>query len=526
MDVIKDIDHLVEYDLAMYINKLDPIKALNKITYNLSLSQSELHTINKNQRDVDVINKSSEDAKNLRKKIQIANEEIYSTNIIFTFYSSNLEKIFKIISAFKAKLYSKQIISEVTNFRHLEFYLSNLPLNIRSKYLKNNLYITTSALANIYPFYATNIIDISGVLLGYTKNDRRVCILDIFSNKYENPNMCIFGSSGTGKSYFTKLFILRNFFKGRMQIILDIEKEYSALVNNLEGYEISSNSYYNILQIKKEESTKDNFLALKIDHVVDVFKKLAVVKNVDIDIMKKELKELYNEFNITDDVDTIILKQEGDTIDLEEQIIPKEEFPTLRDWLRYTKNESIEKMLKDNIDGVLNFFSNTTNIDMNNSLYSISNKEILGNGLIVKYILEYVLEENLGEKQTIIYIDEVWKYTKNEEILSSITNMYKTIRKRNGAIVTITQDIADFFTYKDGRYAKGVLNNSTFKFVFRLNYEDSQIYSKILNTSKEDFSQLKKGEAYLSVANNNLPLVIIPSNFERKILNEDDSFCK
>ena len=129
LDFIKDIDKNLNYDMSFYIKKLDTYKILNDIRYTIGLSQSERKTSSSNQNNTDILDKSSKEAKELRRKIQIENQEIFNLNIIITFYSENLDTLYKVVSRYKAKLYSKNFISEITNFRHLEYYLFNLPLN-------------------------------------------------------------------------------------------------------------------------------------------------------------------------------------------------------------------------------------------------------------------------------------------------------------------------------------------------------------------------------------------------------------
>ena len=43
--------------------------------------------------------------------------------------------------------------------------------------------------------------------------------------KYKNANMCVFGTSGAGKSYYIKLNILRYRLFGIEQYVIDPEKE-------------------------------------------------------------------------------------------------------------------------------------------------------------------------------------------------------------------------------------------------------------------------------------------------------------
>ena len=65
---------------------------------------------------------------------------------------------------------------------------------------------------------------------------RQVFIDRYDTKKYKNANLCIFGTSGAGKSFYTKLLILRNRLLGIEQYIIDPEREYETLCNNLDVY--------------------------------------------------------------------------------------------------------------------------------------------------------------------------------------------------------------------------------------------------------------------------------------------------
>ncbi len=68
--------------------------------------------------------------------------------------------------------------------------------------------------------------------------------------------MCIFGTSGAGKSFFTKLMILRYAILNLEQYIIDPDREYTILGENLNGTVIklgpSSKTYVNVLDIREE----------------------------------------------------------------------------------------------------------------------------------------------------------------------------------------------------------------------------------------------------------------------------------
>jgi len=80
-----------------------------------------------------------------------------------------------------------------------------------------------------------------------------------------------------GKSYYTKLLILRNRLFGIEQYIIDPEREYINICNNLEGtlFKIgpTSETFINPLDIREEsiEDSSKGYLATKIRKINRIF---------------------------------------------------------------------------------------------------------------------------------------------------------------------------------------------------------------------------------------------------------------
>lgn len=521
LDIIKDIDKTIEYDLSIFLNKQNPLNLLSKLTYTLAVNQSELSTIKKTQRNIDVITKSSTQIEELRRKIQIDNEEVYSINIVISFYSSDYSKIKNLFSSYRAKLYSKGIGVNVTNFRHLEFYLSNLPLNIKNDFFQNNLILTTKSVSNIFPFFTDSIVDVEGIPLGNTKINKRMCMINIFSNKYENSNMCVLGSSGSGKSYFIKLCILRNYFKDRVQIVLDIEDEYSKLCSNLQGVNVFKDTGFNIFQITPNDLLEEDYLTAKINRIIDFLYRVLEIK-IDKESLFKEIEQLYKSFGITSDINSVMKKQDENALSIYDEIIDEDKFPTINDYISKTKYKTLKKKLSESLNSTLKPFLLQNKYNSNSKLFVLNLTPFRENETMIEQILEYIKRQLTLEKEIIIYIDELFKYIRFEKILDIVCDMYKSIRKRRASIICVTQDITDFFRYKEGYYANSIINNSSFKVIFKTEFEDSQVLNKVIKVENEVLSALKKGEAFLVINKNNVHIQIHANNFERIILNEDD----
>ena len=83
--------------------------------------------------------------------------------------------------------------------------------------------------------------------------------------------------AGAGKSFYTKLLILRCRLLGIEQYIIDPEREYNNLCKNLNGLLLklghSSDSYINIFDIREEslEEGEQGYLANKISKLIGFF---------------------------------------------------------------------------------------------------------------------------------------------------------------------------------------------------------------------------------------------------------------
>ena len=83
-----------------------------------------------------------------------------------------------------------------------------------------------------YPFISSNIFDKNGVFIGTNIYNNSLIFIDKYDvNKYKNANISIFGTSGSGKSFFIKLMIIRYRLLGIEQYVIDPEREYINICN-------------------------------------------------------------------------------------------------------------------------------------------------------------------------------------------------------------------------------------------------------------------------------------------------------
>ena len=559
MQVMNDIPENYEYDIAMHIKKQDIKKVLNDITYNIAQTGSEIKTTNKNQIDIDIMHKTKTDAEKIRQQIQINNEEIYKMYMYFTLFTKldNKDKFPTILKSFESKLYSKQIIVNAANFRQLDAYMATLPICRLDKNLmcENYKYLTTTNVAYLFAFASNSIFDKNGIIFGINSFDNSIIAIDIFSNKYTNANMCVLGSSGSGKSYFIKLSIIRQYFCGINQYVFDPESEYTSIAQKFDGVVIdfkSGKTRYNIFSFNYFEIEMSDFLNVKIQKILDFLNYVIDFTDFQRQVMYQCIKNAYFKKGINEEKENVYEKLgDNDKIYIHKKIKSGDKIINFEDVFKeineYIKmQKKINKQQKEEINRLktkfkleilekLNFLNNKSSNNLNNNLivFNFSNIDSNISALLVRYFLDLIysklkydtmqLEKQQANK-SVIYIDEVWKYisTYNEYKLDEyIFMLYKTIRKLNASIITITQDISDFFETNKGSYGKSILNNCAFRIFFKLNFSDTTMLQQIgvLDLDKtRQLYRLNKGQANVFFNYSNVIINVHSSEFEEKII--------
>lgn len=531
----------LRYDISIFIQKRNTMEVLKELTYNISSSGAEISTIHDNQIDIDLLKRSKDEAKELRREIQLNNEEVFSIAFFITFYSNQKESLVKILKDFKTRLFSRQIFSVVSNFRHLDVYLLNLPIFDFQSYLikSNSLYLTRSYLSNLLPFYTKNLFQKNGIILGYTKINNSMFNIDFFHKDYFNANISIFGSSGSGKSYFAKLMIFRQNMLGRVQYIFDPEGEYLPFIQRVNGvcvlFRSDTPNFFNIMQIYEFEMKeyREKVFYFKVEEVVAFLSKFLddYEENID-EVLKSAVIKAYVKKGINENLSSMYKIKDEKKIYVDSVLKESCDFPVLTDILSNIENLELRKKISDIIQTHLYTLSNDTTFDVNHALilfeipHSIKNASVF-----VQYFLDKILLIlKYQKRQSIIYVDEMWQYITTDQfnIANTFFMLFKTIRKRNASIVTITQDITDFLTYQDGLYGKSLLNNSSFKFFFKLEYLNISLLEELGILGKieyKDLLSLDKGETFMMFKKNSVLLHIKASNFEKKIIegeNDED----
>lgn len=477
--------------------------------------------------------------------LQNENETFFDTSLIITVYDNEKDNTNK-------KLVKRKL-------RELGFRFSEMIGKQIDSYLSSNLndYIkvplkglNSSIIAAAFPYVSCGLMDKKGLLLG--ENELPV-LVDFFKRNEErvNSNMVVIGQSGSGKSFATKTILTGLSSDDARIFILDPENEYGKLAQNLNGtvLDVSNDSlgrinpFHIILSIDDEQENSNNssFFA-HLQFLEEFFKLILQGISTDcLEILNKTILDVYKKKGITNKTELNTLKAEDYPI-FDDLIKEIEKFKK-KEVDEY--NLSCYKILSNylgkfgaggrysNIWNGCTTFAPKENFVCFNFQKLLANKNnLIANAqmlLILKWLENEIIKNrdynilHNAEQKIVIAIDEAHIFIDDKFYiaLDFMHSLAKRIRKYNGMLIVITQNIKDFTGSPDiARKTSAIINVSQYSLIFSLSPNDvtdlCALYEKagqINENEIENIVSLPRGSAYLVTSphkRTNLSIVATP----------------
>ncbi len=474
------------------------------------------------------------------KGIQFHNEDLYNLYTYCLVIADNEKELQRTLAQIDGILQSSGLVTRKANFRQEQTFRACLPIMENSEDLKEVTArnILTQGLTGTYPFISSTLCDENGIFLGSNLYNNSMILVDRFNkNKYKNANMCVFGTSGAGKSFYIKLLILRYRLLGIEQYVIDPEREYNKVAQSLNGTLIklgpNSDTYINIFDIREESIEDGNgYLSSKLLKLRGFFSLIfGQMDEEKVAILEEKLIKIYANKGITFEDESLYKKPKEGKISILPQFKTGEEMPILEDLyniLDDEKDKFFKLKLYPFIFGSLKFFNHPTNVELNNKLiiadiYDLGEENLkYGMYMFIDIFWDKIKKDRSQNKA--IYLDEIWRLigvTSSEFVASFIYKIFKTIRKFGGSAVAITQDVSDLFSLENGMYGKSILNNCSLKSFFSLEEENILVLQKYANISEKErieMKSLKRGESLMFIGDDHILAKIESSEYEKNLI--------
>lgn len=511
---IINIDEIM--NISMFIHPADNAQVLKNLTRKLTEVKSQISL--KEEKGIvrdPMLETAHHDIEALRDKLQQGSERFFKFGLYITIYADSAEELNekekKIITIFESKL----IYPKPALFQQEQGFHSTSPLAIDKLFIHTNL--NTEPLSTTFPFISSDLSSGEGILYGINRHNNSLVLFDRF--KLENANTVIFGKSGGGKSYASKLEILRSLMFGVDVIIIDPENEYQYLTETADGsfFKISLNSEHHInpfdLPIPKDEDKPEEILRSNIVNLVGLLRiMLGGLTAEENAILDKALIETYASRDITPDSD-----------------FSKITSPLLEDLETILQNtiggEQLALKLQKYTQGTFSGFLNKpTNINIKKQLvvFNIRDMEEELRPVAMYVILHYIWNLVRSQlKKRLLFIDEAWWLMKREEGASFLFGLAKRARKYYLGITTITQDVSDFM---ESPYGKPIVANSSLQMLFKQSPATINAVVDTFNlTDTEKYLLLESnvGEAIFFAGIKHVAIQVVASYTEDQVITSD-----
>ncbi len=506
------------FDVSIFIHLVDTSSVLRQLQKKVAEVQSQIHTKEEKGLVRDpMLDTAYQDLEDLRDKLQQAQEKLFNVGLYLTIYGDTLEDLDRTEVEIRSILESKLVYVKPALFQQEQGFHTVLPLGTDE--LGINTQLNSSPASSLFPFVSFDLSSDKGILYGTNMHNNSLVLFDRFS--LENYNSVIFAKAGAGKSFATKLEVLRTLMFDTEVICLDPESEYKYLAEAVDGryFNISLNSNHHInpfdLPPIGEDETPADILRSNIISLVGLFRLMLGGITAEEDaILDRAITETYASRDITPDTNF-------------SNIAP----PLLSDLeivlAGMQGGESLAQRLSKYTKGTWSGFINQpTNVDINKKLIVFSIRDMedelrpIGMYLITHYIWNAIRREI---KKRLLVIDEAWWMMKYKDTASFLYGIAKRCRKYYLGLATVTQDVNDFLS---SPYGVPIITNSSIQILLKQSPATIDSVQKTFNlTEEEKFMLLESdvGEGIFFAGLKHVAIKIRASYTEEQIITSDPS---
>lgn len=505
------------FDVSIHITPVDTAELLKKFERKVAEVQSQLMERNESGKVRDpMLETAHEDLESLRDELMQAQERMFEVGLYITIYGKTMDDLDRIDREIKSMLESKLIQIRPALFQqdtalNAVFPLADDKLNITNK-------LNTTPLSSIFPFVSFDLTSNKGILYGINRHNGSLILFDRFS--LENYNSVLFAKSGAGKSFTTKLEILRSMMFDTEVIIIDPEKEYETLTNAVGGryFDISLTSEHHInpfdLSAPNEEETFSDVLRQNIVTLVGFFRTMlgSDLTPEEDTIIDRAIAETYALKDITPD---------SDFVDLSPPLLS--DFEAVLQGMNGSER-ILERLQKYTTGSWSGFLNNPTNVNIDQKCVAFCIRDMqdelkpVAMFLVTHYIWN-VVRKNI--KKRLLVVDEAWIMMKTEDTASFLFGLAKRGRKYYLGLATITQDVGDFLK---SDYGVPIITNSSIQILLKQSPTTIDKLQTIFNlTDEEKYLLLESnvGEGIFFAGSKHVAIKIIASQVEEQIITSD-----
>ena len=487
-------------DISSHVHEVSALSALPKLHRKITELESTKRAMMRAGKIVgSEITDPLESAMELRDKIQRGQEKLFQMSIYICIRAESLEELNKITKLLEATMSARLFYSKVARYQQLEALQSILPRAEDQLAQKRNLDSSSAALT--FPFMSSELVQESGILYGVNKSNNSLVILDRFS--LHNANSITFAQSGAGKSYTTKVEILRQLMQGTRVIVIDPEREYKRLTESVSGTYIK-------LSARSKQKINPFDLATTFSKASDLSEHTQDLMEV-IGLMVEGLTSREKAA-----VDKTILKiyRQAKT----KQPLLEDLYAELHKLGQLKLCEKLEKYISGSLADV---FNAQTNIELDNRLVIFDIKDLPESlrQIMMLIISNFVKNQVMAKpEKRLLIIDEGWLLLEHEESARFVAGLVRRARKYYLGVSIISQQANDFLK---SDYGRAIASQSALRILMRQDTTTIKGVVSEFNLSEYEQSFLltcERGDALIIADQNHVAVKVVASEKEHPLI--------
>jgi type IV secretory pathway VirB4 component len=506
------------YDISIFVHPIETAEILRSFQKKVAEVQSQI-SIRESKGLVrnPELDTAYRDLEDLRDNLIQAQEKMFDVGLYITVYAENDNDLFKIENEIKSLLESKLIYLKPALFQQNEGFKSVIPLG--TDILGIHQKLNTEPLSSIFPFVSFDLTEDKGILYGVNRHNSSLILFDRFS--LPNYNSITFATSGAGKSYATKLEIIRTLMFDTEVIVIDPEREYEYLAEAIGGrcFNIALSSDHHInpfdLPIPTGEETAADVLRSNTISLVGLFRiMLGGLTPEEDSIIDSAITETYALKDIT---------TESDFRNIEPPMLS--DFEIILSGMQGSES-LMQRLIKYTHGSWASFLNQPSNIDINRKfiVFSVRDMEDELKPIAMYIITHYIwnaVRKNI--KKRLLVVDEAWWMMKSEDTASFLYSIAKRGRKYYLGLATITQDVGDFMK---SSYGVPIVTNSSIQLLLKQSPSTVDVLQKTFNLTDEEkylLLEANVGEGIFFAGLKHVAIKTIASYTEDQIITSDPS---
>jgi type IV secretory pathway VirB4 component len=506
------------FDVSIFIHPIETAEILRSFQKKVAEVQSQI-SIRESKglvRDP-MLDTAYQDLDNLRDSLMQAQEKMFDVGLYITVYADTEDDLFKIESEVKSLLDSKLVYLKPALFQQNEAFKSVIPLGMDVLGIHQKL--NTEPLSSLFPFVSFDLTSDKGILYGVNRHNSSLIIFDRFS--LPNYNSITFATAGAGKSYATKLEIIRTLMFDAEVIVIDPEREYEYLAEAVGGryFNISLSSDHHInpfdLPIPRPDETAADVLRANTINLVGLFRiMLGGLTPEEDSIIDRAVTETYALKDIT---------ANSNFANIEPPLLS--DFEVVLAGMEGA-DSLIQRLAKYTHGSWSSFINRPSNVDINRKFVVFSVRDMEDElkpvaMYIVTHFIWNAVRKNL--KKRLLVVDEAWWMMKSEDTASFLYSIAKRGRKYYLGLATITQDVGDFMK---SPYGVPIVTNSSIQLLLKQSPATIDILQKTFNLTDEEkylLLEANVGEGIFFAGLKHVAIKTIASYTEDQIITSDPS---